>query len=158
MSKRTIVLLLTIGTAVLLTACGRATEAEINQALEITPIPTPSAEQLAQETAAAVAAASARAVAVDSPGGGGQAVALGNVQRGRTQFTTNCAGCHRAGGLGPNLLEAGGLGSGVTTEALQPLLRDGIGHPAPPGPYPPTRLSDAAIADLAAYIQAEAGS
>ncbi len=137
-------------------ACGRASEVEIDQALGITPAPTVSADQLATRESEAAAAASAQAVAAaSSPRTAGQA-AVGDITRGGRQFLTNCSGCHNPGGRGPNLIEPGGPGAAVTGESLLPILREGINHPVPPGPYSAARLSDAAILDLAAYIQSRA--
>ncbi len=156
MGKRALLLVASIAVASLAVACGRASEAEINQALGITPTPTASSEQLAAQSAAASATSAAAAMTIASPGA--EAAAIGDVTRGRRQFTTQCAGCHRAGGAGPDILSPGGPGSGVTVDTLLPLLREGTGHPVPPGPYPPTRLSDGAVADIVAYVRDQAGS
>ena len=139
----------------LVAACGRASEAEINQALGITPSPTLSAERLATGTAAAQAAAATRAAAAASPGSGGQVAAVGDVSRGSRQFTTWCFNCHGPAGA-VKLLEPGGPGAAVTAENLLPLLRDAPGHAVPPGPYTTTEIPDAAVADLAAYILSKA--
>ena len=155
MGKRAVLLVVTIAVATFAVACGRASEAEINQALGITPTPTASAEQVAaQSVAAASAAAHAGASTSGSPMAG--AAAVGDVTAGRRQFTTQCAGCHRAGGAGPDILSPGSAGTHVSFETLLPLVRQGTGHPAPPGPYPATRLSDDAVADIAAYIRDQA--
>ncbi len=158
MGTRTALLVVTIAVATLAVACGRASEADINQALGITPVPTVSAEQRAAESAAAAASASARSAAAAMGSQVVGAAPQGDVTVGRRQFTTLCAGCHRAGGAGPDILAPGSAGAGLTYETLLPLLREGTGHPVPPGPFPATRLSDAAIAGLAAYIQQQAGS
>lgn len=151
--RRRLTLLVSIVTVALVTAaCGRATDDQINQLLGITPTPTLSAEAVASATEAAQATADARLAAVSSPG----AVALGDITSGSRQFETWCAGCHRPGGSGPDILAAGGLGGAVTAEALLPLVRDGEGH-TPPGPYRPTEITDKQIADIAAYILSEAG-
>ena len=157
MGKRGLLLVVTIAVATLAVACGRASEAEINQALGITPIPTASMEQLAAQAVAAASATSrAAAATVASPGAG--TAPVGDVTRGRRQFTTQCAGCHRAGVAAPDLVSPGGVGAGITLDTLLPLVRQGTGHPVPPGPYSATRLSDAAVADIAAYIRDQAGS
>lgn len=157
-------LLIALVVAAMSVACGRANENEINQALGITPTPTVSAEQIATGTAEAAATGAARtAVAVAraaTPGSGGDtevAVAAGDVTRGRLQFLTQCQGCHNPAGIGGNLLAAGGPGAGLTNESLFPLIREGTGHPSPPGAFPATLVSDGNIRDLAAFIQSQAG-
>jgi mono/diheme cytochrome c family protein len=148
-------LLILITVALAITACGRATDEQINQALGITPTPTPSQEDLATSTAIAQATEDARLAAQASPSGAA-AVALGDVTRGRTQFQTNCMGCHGAfSQTAPKLLEPGGVGVDLTIEELQAVIRDGEGHPSPPGPYPQSRIADSAIRDLYAYILSE---
>ena len=154
-ARRALLVTALIGVAAAVAACGRATEEDINQALGITPTPTASAAQIATGTAAASATAAARAAAASSPGAG-PAVALGDVTRGRRHFQTQCAGCHRPGGAGPDILAAGGAGANVTLESLEPLIREGTGH-SPPGPYRTTEISDAALRDIAAYIRSSAG-
>ncbi|CAA9545018.1 MAG: hypothetical protein AVDCRST_MAG19-382 [uncultured Thermomicrobiales bacterium] len=159
MARRGTLLVAMIGLAISVAACGRASQAEIEQALGITPTATASAAEIAGATEAAVRAtmAAETAVAAAVASGGGRQVALGDVTRGSRQFLTQCSGCHRVGGAGPDLLSPGSAGAAVNTETLMPLLREGIGHPVPPGPYPAPLLSDGAIADLAAYIASEAG-
>lgn len=159
MAQRGILLVTLIGVAIALAACGRASQAEIEQALGITPTATASAGDIA--TGAAVAAqatfAAETAVAAAAAGGGAQ-VAAGDVTRGSRQFLTQCSGCHRAGGAGPDLLSPGSVGADVSVDTLMPLVREGVGHPVPPGAYPAPLISDGAIADLAAYIASEAGT
>lgn len=150
--------------AVVAVACGRASEEEINQALGITPTATASAAEVAAGTAAAAATGAARTAVVaaaPSPRAGESpvaAVAAGDVSRGRLQFLTQCQGCHGPAGRGGNLLAAGGAGAGVSFESLLPLVREGTGHPSPPGPFPATRVSDGNIRDLAAFIASQAGA
>ncbi len=156
MRTRSTLLATVIGVAFLVAACGRATEEEINQALGITPTPTRSAEEIATGTAAAqVAAATRTAEAAAMAGSPGAAVALGDVTRGRTQFTLNCIGCHGPAGQGGNLLEAGGPGSGLTYEQLLAVVRQGQNHPTK---FETFRISDKSIADVLAYIQAQSGA
>jgi mono/diheme cytochrome c family protein len=133
-------------------ACGRATDDQINQALGITPTATQSAEQVASATKAASATAAARLLAQSSPG----AVAQGDVSQGSRQFQTWCAGCHRPGGAGPDILSPGSPGASVTAESLLPLIREGVGHAKPPGPYRTTEISDKQVADIAAYLNDQA--
>ncbi|MDP9353878.1 MAG: c-type cytochrome [Chloroflexota bacterium] len=156
MRTRSTLLATIIGVAVLVAACGRATEEEINQALRITPTPTRSAEEIATGTAAAEVAAATRTAEAAMAGSPGAAVALGDVTRGKTQFNTWCLNCHRAGGTAPNVLEAGGPGASLTYEQLLPLIRTGENH-TPPGPYQTFTLNDKAVADITAFIRAEAG-
>lgn len=150
MRNRGLALVATVGIAVLV-ACGRASEQQINQALGITPTPTRTAEEIAQATAAVAATATARAAAEAVAGG----TVLGDVTRGSRQFNTWCIGCHGPGGSGPNILAPGGPGSGVTPDALLALVREGTGHENGPT-YKTTEISDAQVADLAAYISSEA--
>ena len=158
MRTRAFLLLVVIGVALVAVACGRASTDDINQALGITPTATASAEKIAAAAAAATRSAES-AAAASSPGAGGGEVAavVGDVRRGSNQFRQVCAGCHRPNGPGGDLLAAGGPGANVTAETLRPLVREGTNH-NPPGPYPTTRVSDAAINDLAAYILSEAGA
>lgn len=156
MRNRGAMLLLIVAVALVVTACGRATEDQIYQALGITPTPTPSLDDLATSTAAALATEEAKAAALASPSGA-EPVLLGDVTRGRTQFQTNCMGCHGPfSANGPKLLEPGGPGLDVTIEELRAVVRDGTGHPVPPGPYPQSRVADSAINDIHAFIISEA--
>lgn len=136
-------------------ACGRATEDQINQALGITPTATQSAEQIASATEAASATAAARLLAASSPG----AVAQADLSQGSRQFQTWCSGCHGPGGVGPDIRSPGSPGATVTTESLMALVREGVGHPEPPDPpgvYRTTEISDKQVADIAAYLNAQA--
>lgn len=147
-------LLLTIAAVVLVaTACGRATEEQINQALGITPTPTQEAV-LASASGTATGAGTAQS----GTGGASPVVALGDVTQGKRQFTTWCAGCHGPAGPGPDIRAPGSAGSTASVESLTPLIRDGKGHPKPPGPFKPTEISNSQIADLAAYLRSEAAS
>jgi mono/diheme cytochrome c family protein len=137
---------------VVASACGRATQEEINQALGITPTPTPAEEKLA----AASETASGPGTAAPTAGSAG-AVALGDVTKGKRQFGTWCAGCHGPGGSGPDIRSPGSAGSTITVESLMSLVRDGTGHPTR-GPFKPTEISDSQVADIAAYLQSEAAS
>ncbi len=149
---RSTLLLTLVAIALVGAACGRATEDQINQALGITPTATSSAEEIAAAAKAASATAATRLLAASSPG----AVALGDVTQGSRQFNTWCSGCHGPGGAGPDILSAGSPGSTVTAESLLPLVREGIGHSDPPGPYRSTEITDKQIADIAAYLNSEA--
>ena len=152
MHRRSALLVALITVALGAAACGRATEDQINQALGITPTATQSAEQVASATEAASATAAARLLAASSPG----AAAQGDVSQGSRQFQTWCAGCHRPGGAGPDILSAGSPGASVSAETLLPLIREGVGHAKPPGPYRSTEISDKQVADIAAYLNDQA--
>lgn len=155
MGTRATFLVVLLGVAIGVAACGRASQIEIDQALGITPTPTLSGEQIAASAAAAASAVAARTAAADTAQGG-QAAALGDVSRGSRQFTTQCAGCHRPNGPGGDILAPGSAGADVSYDLLFPMIRDGAGHAAPPGPYPATLLNDEAIRDIAAFIQSRA--
>ena len=150
--RRFVLLVALISVALGAAACGRATEDQINQALGITPTATQSAEQIASATEAASATAAARLRAASSPG----AAAQGDVVQGRRQFQTQCSGCHRPGGAGPDILSPGSPGATVSAETLLPLVREAVGHPDPPGPYPKTLVTDKQVADIAAYLNDQA--
>lgn len=153
MAKRGLILATVVVSAIGLAACGRATEEQINQALGITPTPTQSAEEIAQATAAASATALAREQAAATPGGGA-AVFLGDATAGKMTFTMWCAACHGPGGNGGNILEPGGVAAAYTPEKFTALVREGAGH-NPPGPYQSFQISDRALEDLGAYVNAE---
>lgn len=158
MRKRATLLLMVIGIAVGIAACGRASQADIYRALGITPTPTLSAADRAATAQAAVAAAT-RAAAAAGAGGG----PVGNAAQGATWFNVQCAGCHQpgGGGTGPDLTAKGGPGAAITYDKLLTLIRSGTGH-TPPGPYSATDLvnglSDQQVADLTAYLHQQAGS
>ena len=150
--RRFVLLVSLITVALGAAACGRATEDQINQALGITPTATQSAEQIIAATESASATAAARQLAASSPG----AAILGDVISGRRIFQTQCSGCHRPGGAGPDILSPGSPGETVTAETLLPLVREAVGHADPPGPYPKTLVSDKQVADIAAYLRDQA--
>ncbi|HEV2127513.1 MAG TPA: cytochrome c [Thermomicrobiales bacterium] len=130
----------------LIAACGRATQEEIDQALGITPTPTEDPAELALATEEAAAAGSN---ASDDPN-------VGVAALGRTKFQFNCQTCHSPTGTAPNLLETGGPYAGIDYATLYPILREGEGHSPSPGPYAEFTLTDADIANIAAYIREQA--
>ena len=149
-----------LAVAMLAVACGRATEDDINSALGITPSPTPNEEQIAQATTAAAVAATRRAAAAAGTPGTGEEAALealsgGNVALGNTAFLQNCLSCH-----GPNA-PAGTLNgpndADLSPETFLALIREGEGHPVPPGAIPESRLSDAALRNLYAWLLSVSG-
>ncbi|MGI8643122.1 MAG: c-type cytochrome [Thermomicrobiales bacterium] len=157
-TRRRGALLVALVTVVLsIAACGRATEQEINQALGITPTPTQSAEQIAEATSRAEAAAATRAaqLASGSPESGGAVALAGDAVRGQTQISLWCMQCHGPSGAAPDLLDASGAAATMSPEELLAFLREGTNHG--PGPIPNFRVSDQSIADIHAYIQAQAG-
>ncbi|HEX5497968.1 MAG TPA: cytochrome c [Thermomicrobiales bacterium] len=151
MRNRAAILVVVISLALGLAACGRASEEQINQALGITPTPTPSAEQLAAATNAALAEATERAQAAASPAASGDLAALGSVTEGSRQFETWCSGCHTPGGAAPDVKALQAAAAKMSPDDLEALVRDGKNH-NPPGPYKTTEISDAQIGDLGAYI------
>jgi mono/diheme cytochrome c family protein len=112
----------------------------------------PSPEEIAEATAAVTATAVAQLTAEAAPAA---AQVRGDVRRGQLQFMTRCAGCHRAGGQGPAILQPGSPGADVSPESLLPLIREGTGHGDAPT-FTQTEITDGQIVDLAAYIRAQA--
>ena len=151
MRGRATILVMVISLAIGLAACGRASEEQINQALGITPTPTPSAEQIAAATNAAIADATERAKEAASPNTTGGLAALGDVTQGGTQFQTWCSGCHSAGGAAPDVKALQPIAAKMSPDELEALIRDGKGH-TPPGPYKTTEISNRQIGDIGAYI------
>lgn len=146
--------------SVVAVACGRASEDDINSALGITPSATANAEQLAaaQSTQAALATQQA-AVAAGTPASAdaqaASVLANGNVALGQTQFILNCQACH-----GTNA-PAGAL-NGPNNADLSPanfiaVVRDGTGHPQPPGPFTAQRLTNSSLANLYAWLISVSG-
>src|SRR3954452_13516941 len=87
-------------------ACGRASQEDIDNALNITQVPTLSAEQQAQGTQQAASEQQTRTAAqaaLASPSNGGPVdiASAGNPILGRTVFSQRCMGCHKAGGNAP---------------------------------------------------------
>jgi mono/diheme cytochrome c family protein len=138
-----------IAMVVLIAACGRASEEEIDQALGITPTPTVDA---AEATRAADTAASAEVASAASPVDENVGVAA----LGRTKFQFNCQTCHRAGGTAPDLLEPGGPYADIDYATLYPIIREGEGHSPQPGPIASFTLTDADIANIGAFIREQA--
>ncbi|MCC6704752.1 MAG: cytochrome c [Thermomicrobiales bacterium] len=141
-------------------ACGRATEADINAALGITPTPTMSTDDIA--TATAEAAANATRVAEGGEDAAAQdttnLASLGNAMIGRTTFLSNCTGCHVANGSGvaPPLPGANGLAAPLTDTQLYNTIRDGANHGADiGGPGAKANLTDKQIYDMIAFIRAQ---
>ena len=150
-------LLLVAATAV---ACGRASEDEINAALGITPTATPNAGQLVAATSTAASRATDVAAAAAGTAVSGDAVAEllladGNVALGQTPFFQNCLTCHGAGGVGGQLNGANSADLGAGDFVA--LIRDGTGHPVPPGPFAVNRISDDQLRNLYAWLLSVSG-
>jgi mono/diheme cytochrome c family protein len=123
--------------AVVAVACGRASDEDIYQALGVTPTPTLSDQQIADETAAAVseeetqvAVTTALAASPVDGGGGVDLAAAGNPVAGRTAFLQRCQSCHRPGGAGPAPELAGPDNPAValTDQEIVDIVRTGEGH------------------------------
>jgi mono/diheme cytochrome c family protein len=149
----------------LVVACGRASEEEIDQALGVTPTPTVDPVEQARATEAAEAQAATaqaeQAMGSASPADGADVAGdenLGNATLGRTKFQFTCQTCHRAGGTAPDLLEPGGEFAQIDYATLYPILREGEGHTGAgmPGAYQTFQLTDADIANIGAYIREQA--
>lgn len=146
--------------AITAVACGRASEDEINSALGITPTVTPNAEQIAAATSTTAAQQTAVAgAAAGTPESGDAAAALllanGNVSLGQTPFFQNCLTCHGAGGSGGQLNAAND--ADLAAASFVALIREGDGHPVPPGPFAVNRISDQQLRDLYAWLVSVSG-
>ena len=146
--------------ALLAVACGRASEDDINSALGITPTATQNADQIAAATTTAAARATQIAAGVagtpaSADDAAAQLLANGNVALGQTVFFQNCLSCH-----GPNA-PAGTLNgpndSDLSAGSFVALIREGTGHPAPPGPFPTQRISDDQLRNLYAWLVSVSG-
>lgn len=146
--------------AIVAVACGRASEDDINSALGITPTATQNADQIAAVTATVQARATQVAAgAAGTPASADEAaaelLANGNIALGQTPFFQNCLSCH-----GPNA-PAGTL-NGPNDANLSPasfvaLIREGTGHPVPPGPFAVQRISDDQLRNLYAWLVSVSG-
>lgn len=141
-------------------ACGRASEADINAALGITPTPTMSADDMATSTAQA----SENATRVAGGGEGEDTAAsdttdlagLGNPLIGRTSFLSNCTGCHVANGSGaaPPIPGANGIAAPLSDMQLYNVVREGTNHGEDVGgPGARANLTDKQIYDMIAFIR-----
>lgn len=133
-----------IAVVLLVVACGRATEQQIDQALGITP--TPTADATADARASEVAATEAASSEEADPN-------AGNAALGRSKFQFNCQTCHSPDGSSVDLLATGGVGTDIDYATLYPILREGEGHSPSPGPYAEFTITDADIANIGAYIR-----
>lgn len=147
--------------AVIAVACGRASQDEVYQALGITPTPTLSDQQIAENTAVAVAEAETEvavltAVAASPVDGGGGAnlAAAGNPLSGRTSFQQRCMSCHRVGGTGiaPELAGPGNPATALTDQEIVDLVRTGEGH-GETVPFDEVAIREDQLIDVLAYIR-----
>jgi mono/diheme cytochrome c family protein len=140
---------------VVVVACGRASEEDINNALGIVPTATLSDQQIAQATEAANAAASAIAAGA-SPVAGGEvgAIPAGDIRLGQQQFSFQCTACHQPNGQGraPALIGPDSPVADLTDQQLFDLVRTGEGHPDQQ-PVSTMRISDKQLASIIAYIR-----
>lgn len=154
MRKRGSVLALTfLSVLIVVVACGRASEQEINDALGIKPTATLSDEQIAQASEVAVAAASAIAAGgTAEPVNGG--LPVGDVRLGQQQFQFQCLACHQPSGAGqgPALTGPDSPVIAMTDQELTDLIRLGEGHTGQQ-PFSTVRMSDMQLASIIAYIR-----
>lgn len=153
MRKRGSILALTfLSVLIVVVACGRATEDEINEALGIEPTATLSDQQLAQATEQAAAAASA--VASGATPAGVPAIPVGDVRLGQQQFQFQCLQCHQPSGVGPGgaITLADSPAIDLTDQEIFDLVRTGEGHEGQQ-PVSEVRVSDMQLASIIAYIR-----
>lgn len=139
---------------VVVVACGRASEQEINDALGIKPTATLSEEGIAKATEAAAAAASAIASGATPVPGEVAAIPVGDIRLGQQQFQFQCTACHMINGQGraPALTGPDSPVADMTDEELFALVRTGEGHTGQPA-VSTVRLSDMQLASIIAYIR-----
>jgi mono/diheme cytochrome c family protein len=140
MRTRLTFLIATLGIAVVAVACGRASQADIDSALGITPTATLSAEQIASATAGA---------------GTAQAAGTGDVAQGRVQYQLRCLNCHRPNNTlnAPVLSGPDNPSTQYTDEELKTLVRTGEGHSTPPGPLSEVTISESQLNNIIAFIR-----
>lgn len=153
MRKRGSVLALTfLSVLIVVVACGRASEEDINKALGIVPTATLSGEQIAQATESANAAASA--IAAGGTPEGGVAMPVGDVRLGQQQFQFQCMQCHQPSGAGAGgaITTADSPAIALTDQEIFDLVRTGEGHAEQEG-VSEVRISDMQLASIIAYIR-----
>jgi len=157
--NRALLLASVILVSVVLVACGRASEDDINAALGITPTATLSAEQVAQATEDANALATQLATSGGTPSNAlnnTNLAALGSVQLGRTNFATQCQRCHTPSGTGAAaaLVGATSPSTQLTDVQIYDMLKNGTNHEkAEGGPGPLNLLTDDQIYNIIAFIR-----
>lgn len=155
MRKRGSILAITLLSVLLVVvACGRASEQDINNALGIKPTATLSGEQIAQATKSAEAAASAIAAGATPVPGAVAALPVGDVRLGQQQFQFQCSQCHMPNGKGraPALTVPNSPAADLTDQQIFDLVRTGEGHTGQQG-ISVVRLSDKQLASIIAYIR-----
>jgi mono/diheme cytochrome c family protein len=140
MRTRLFFLVAIMGVAVVAVACGRASQADIDSALGITPTATFSAEQIATGTANAALA---------------QESGAGDVAQGKIQYQLRCLNCHRANNTmnAPVLSGPDNPAIQYTDAELEALIRTGQGHSTPPGPLNEVTISESQLTNIIAYIR-----
>ena len=153
MRKRGSILALAfLSVLIVVVACGRASEEDINKALGIEPTATLSGEQIAQATESAAAAASAIASgATPVPASG---IPVGDVRLGQQQFQFQCMQCHQPSGAGQGgaITTANSPASELTDQEIFDIVRTGEGHEGQQ-PVSEVRVSDTQLASIIAYIR-----
>lgn len=152
MQKRGSVLALTfLSVLIVVVACGRASEDDINDALGIVPTATLSDEQIAQATEAAQSAASAVAAGTPAVASG---IPAGDIRLGQQQFQFQCMQCHQPSGAGPGgaITLADSPANELTDQELFDLVRTGEGHGTQQA-VSEVRMSDMQLASIIAYIR-----
>ena len=153
MRKRGSVLALAfLSVLIVVVACGRASEQDINNALGIEPTATLSGEQIAQATESADAAASA--IAAGGTPEGANDLPVGDVRLGQQQFQFQCMQCHQPSGAGPGgaiTVPDSAVGA-MTDQEIFDIVRTGEGH-ADQAPISTVRISDMQLVSIIAYIR-----
>ena len=144
--------------SVVVVACGRASQEEIDEALGSTPTMTD--QELALETQQALGEqqtreAVAQQMATTGNAGSVDIASTGNPVLGRTTFAQRCMGCHKAGGQGPDLTGPTSPINAMTDQEIIDFLRTGEGH-TPPGPLTTVDISDSNMPNLLAYLREQA--
>lgn len=153
MRKRGSVLALAfLSVLIVVVACGRASEQDINNALGIEPTATLSGEQIAQATESADAAASA--IAAGGTPEGASDLPVGDVRLGQQQFQFQCMQCHQPSGAGPGgaITVPDSAVAAMTDQEIFDIVRTGEGH-ADQDPISTVRISDMQLASIIAYIR-----
>lgn len=161
MHRRLSLLLVLVVMGVGLSACGRASQTQIDAALGITPTATFSAEDLANATVAAEAKAVAQTARAGQPATPGALAEVdlppGDVAKGKADFNTQCLRCHSVAGSprGKSVEEIAAWTEEKSDAEFVDLIRIGTGHPKPPGPLSVTLLADSKVANILAYLRSQ---
>ena len=149
--------------AIIAVACGRASPADIDEALGITSTATLSEADVAQLTQEAISEQETREAAQEqllsgSPPADGSPVDLasaGDPVAGRTAYLQRCQSCHKPGGAGPapDLTGPDSPAAQYSDAELVELLRTGEGHADPPGPLDEVAVNEKQMLNILAYIR-----